>query len=151
GRMGEVAFLLEPDVKESRGGMRDVHALHALAAAWVAESPPARVATAYGVLLDARGEIRRLAQGRNADRLLLQDGEAIAQALDYADSLALAHAVADAGRTISWTWDTTWYRVSAGLRSSARWRRRRPPTRRPLDEGVVEQDGEVQLARDADP
>jgi [protein-PII] uridylyltransferase len=149
-RIGEVAFLVEPDLKEARGGLRDVHALRALAAAWVAEAPPERVLAAYRVLLDARGEVRRLAAGRGQDRLLLQDADAVADALGYPDSLTLAHAVADAGRTISWTWDTTWYRVSAGLRSSSRrWARR--PVRRPLDQGVVEQDGEVQLARDADP
>ncbi|KEZ38014.1 [protein-PII] uridylyltransferase [Frankia sp. B2] len=151
-RLGEVAFLLEPDLKESRGGLRDVHALHALAAAWVAESPPARVIAAGQVLLDARGEIRRLSRGRAHDRLLLQDSESLATMLGYADAFALAHAVADAGRAISWTWDTTWYRVAAGLRSVARWRGGgRRPARRPLGEGVVDQDGEVQLARDVDP
>ena len=36
---GELAYLLEPDLKESRGGQRDVHAIQAIAAAWVA---PAR-------------------------------------------------------------------------------------------------------------
>ncbi len=149
-RNGEVAFLVEPDLKESRGGIRDVLALRALATAWVAESPPERVLAAYRVLLDIRGEVRRLAHGRAQDRLLLQDGEAVAAALGYPDSMALAHAVADAGRTISWTWDTTWYRVEAGLRSR-RHRRLRRPIRAPLDAGVVEQDGEVQLARNADP
>lgn len=156
-RVGEVAFLLEPDLKEARGGLRDVQALHALAAAWVAEVPGPRVQAAATVLLDARGEVRRIAQGRDLDRLLLQDGDAVAATLGYRsaldgspDSMALAHAIADAGRTISWTWDTTWNRVSAGLRSTARWRPRRP-VRRPLDAGVVEQDGEAQLARDADP
>ncbi|AEH07672.1 MULTISPECIES: [protein-PII] uridylyltransferase [Protofrankia] len=149
-RHGDVAFLLEPDLKQARGGLRDVHALAALATAWAAETPPARVLEAHRVLLDARGEIRRLAHGRRQDRLLLQDQAAVAAALGYPDQLALAHATADAGRTISWTWDTTWYRVSAGLRSSAR-RRPGPPVRRPLDQDVVEQDGEAQLARDADP
>ncbi|MDT3438713.1 MULTISPECIES: [protein-PII] uridylyltransferase [unclassified Pseudofrankia] len=182
-RAGEVAFLLEPDLKESRGGLRDVQALHALAAAWVAEAPGERVLAAQRMLLDVRGEVRRLAAGRDQDRLLLQDGTSVAAALGYRaepaeptgsggtrepaqpgepaelgrpgalgepDSFALAHAIADAGRTISWTWDTTWHRVSAALRSQSRWRSRRP-VRRPLAAGVVEQDGEVLLARDADP
>ena len=30
-RMGDVAFLLEPDLKEGRGGLRDVHAVQAAA------------------------------------------------------------------------------------------------------------------------
>jgi [protein-PII] uridylyltransferase len=149
-RLGEVAFLLEPDLKEARGGLRDAQALRALAAAWVAEAPGERAQAAYRTLLDARGEVRRVARGRDQDRLLLQDIDAIATTLGYPDSLALSHAIADAGRTISWTWDTTWYRVAATLRSQSRWRPRRP-IRRPLDAGVVEQDGEVQLARDADP
>ena len=34
---GEVAFLLEPDLKESRGGLRDITAVRALATAWVAD------------------------------------------------------------------------------------------------------------------
>ena len=29
---GELAFLQEPDLKEARGGLRDVHAMHAVAA-----------------------------------------------------------------------------------------------------------------------
>jgi [protein-PII] uridylyltransferase len=149
-RFGEVPFLLEPDLKESRGGLRDVHALHALAAAWVADSPGEKVLSAYRVLLDARGEVRRLARGRGQDRLLLQEQEAVAAALAYPDSLALARAVADAGRTISWTWDVSWNRAAATLRPASRWRGRRP-IRRPLAEGVVEQEGEVMLARGADP
>src|SRR4029077_12502625 len=32
-RFGDVAFLLEPDLKEGRGGLRDVHALRATARA----------------------------------------------------------------------------------------------------------------------
>ncbi|MCK9894736.1 [protein-PII] uridylyltransferase [Frankia sp. AgB32] len=149
-RLGEVAFLLEPDVKESRGGLRDVDALRALAAAWVAEVPSERVLAAAGVLLDVRGEIRRLSAGRPQDRLLLQDGTAVAEALGHPDSMALAHTVADAGRTISWAWDATWYRTAAGLRNTS-WRPGRRPVRRPLDEGVIDQGGEIQLALDVEP
>jgi [protein-PII] uridylyltransferase len=39
---GEVAFLLEPDLKESRGGLRDITAVRALATAWVADPPGGR-------------------------------------------------------------------------------------------------------------
>jgi len=45
-RSGELAFLLEPDLKEARGGLRDVHAIQAIAAAWVAPGPGPRVRAA---------------------------------------------------------------------------------------------------------
>jgi len=38
-RFGEAAHLLEPDLKESRGGLRDVTVLRALAASWVTDRP----------------------------------------------------------------------------------------------------------------
>src|SRR5256886_12968504 len=41
-RSGELAFLLEPDLKEARGGLRDPRAIHAVAAAWVASGPGPR-------------------------------------------------------------------------------------------------------------
>src|SRR6266545_1078081 len=53
-RHGEVAFLLEPDLKDARGGLRDVHVMQAVAASWVASVPDERVREAYGLLLDAR-------------------------------------------------------------------------------------------------
>ena len=40
---GELAFLLEPDLKDARGGLRDVQAMQAVAAAWVASAPGPRV------------------------------------------------------------------------------------------------------------
>src|SRR5581483_7424377 len=40
---GELAFLLEPDLKDARGGLRDVHAIQAVAAAWVAPAPGPKV------------------------------------------------------------------------------------------------------------
>jgi [protein-PII] uridylyltransferase len=153
---GEVAFLLEPDLKEARGGLRDVHALHALAVAQAADEPADGVRSAYRLLLDARGELHRrtvVAGRRASDRLVMQDQDAIAEALGHADADALMAAVSAAGRTIAFAGDTTWRRVaSPAPRRRLLGRRGRPaPVRRPLADDVVEQAGEVVLARDAEP
>ncbi|MEN3357322.1 MAG: [protein-PII] uridylyltransferase [Mycobacteriales bacterium] len=151
---GELAFLLEPDLKESRGGLRDVHALHALAAAQFVEAPGSVVGAARDVLLDVRGELHRRS-GRPLDRLVAQEQAGIGAALGIGDANDLLRAVNDAGRVIAFAADTAWRRVTAELESRKRRRLpgRRPPVvpRRPLADGVVEQDGEVVLARDADP
>jgi [protein-PII] uridylyltransferase len=150
-RHGELAFLLEPDLKEARGGLRDVHALTALAAAWVADAPGERVRRSAAVLLDARGELHRR-QARADDRLVLQEQGPVATALGYADADALMREVYTAGRAISYASDETWRRVLAATRPARRWRRGpATPQRQPLADGVVAQDGEVVLARDADP
>ncbi len=143
---GEVAFLLEPDLKESRGGLRDITAVRALATAWVADPPSDEVLAAGVVLLDVRGELHRRT-GR--DRLLLQEQPAIADALGLPDFDVLARNVADAGRTVAYSWNTAWYRASRSIKPR-RWGGRKV-VRRGLDEGVVEHDGEVTLAVAADP
>jgi len=149
---GEAAFLLEPQLKESRGGLRDVHALQALAAAQLADWPSGAVGAAYGVLMDVRGELHRRA-GRAMDRLVLQEQAGVAESLGFASDGDLLRAVSEAARTVAFTVDTAWRRVEAELAvRRSRWRgRRRGPDRRPLANGVVEQEGEVVLARDADP
>lgn len=38
-RQGELQFLLEPDLKEARGGLRDATVLRAVAASWLADAP----------------------------------------------------------------------------------------------------------------
>jgi len=153
---GEVAFLLQPDLKSSRGGLRDVHALQALAAAQVVDPPSEPVRHAAEVLLDVRGELHRrtaVAGRRPADRLLLQEQDAVAAALGYACADTLMAAVSGAGRTIAYAGDTTWRRIRpSSPRRRLLGRRAAPePVRRPLADDVVEQDGEVVLARDADP
>ena len=156
---GELAFLLEPDLKEARGGLRDVQALHALAAAQLLDPPGPAVAAARDVLLDTRGELHRRS-GRALDRLVQQEQASIAAGLGRHDEDDLLSAVADAGRTIAYAADTAWRQVDGELAPRRRTRtltralpgRRAPnPQRRPLADGVVEQGGEVVLARDADP
>ena len=138
---GEVAFLLEPDIKEGRGGLRDVEAQRALAAAWVVDAPGPKIREAAQTLLDVRGELHRLT---DRDRLLLQEQDAVATALGYGGPDALMTTVAECARTIAWGWDMSWYRAARRIRPR-KWVNRRPQ-RRPLDDGVVEQDGEVVLA-----
>src|SRR5499427_8145514 len=71
-RSGELAFLLEPDLKEARGGLRDANAIHAVAAAWVAPGPGPRVRAAQEFVLDARHALHEVT-GRASDRLVLQE------------------------------------------------------------------------------
>jgi [protein-PII] uridylyltransferase len=146
---GELAFLLEPELKEARGGLRDVHAMTAAAATWLVPAPPPAVRAAAEWLLDVRGELHR-ATSRSADRLVLQEQGPVAARLGCADADELARRVSEAGRAIAYASDLTWRRADAAVRAARRWQRGRPQ-RRPLADAVVEQDGEVVLARDAAP
>jgi len=153
-RFGELAFLLEPDLKEARGGLRDVHAIHAAAAAWMVDAPDPAIRAGYELLLDVRVELHRRT-GRGSDRLVLQEQDGVAAGLRYSDADALMTAVYGAARTIAFGLDSTSRRVLAALApptSRLPWRRGRvPATRTPLADGVVAQAGEVVLARDAVP
>jgi [protein-PII] uridylyltransferase len=144
---GELAFLVEPDLKESRGGLRDVHAIQAVAAAWVAPAPGPRVRAAYEQLLDARHALHEVT-GRPLDRLVLEEQDEVARVLGLLDADALLRMLAGAGRIVACAADHA-FRQAERLRGR-RWRRR-TAERRPLADGVVEQDGEVVLARAADP
>ncbi|GII91382.1 [protein-PII] uridylyltransferase [Sinosporangium siamense] len=141
---GELAFLLEPDLRDAKGGLRDVQAMQAVAAAWVASAPGPRVREAYELLLDIRHGLH-VVTSRGADRLVLQEQDAVAGTLGLMDAEALMRRLAEAGRTIGHAFDSTWRTVDRLLSGPA------PRGRRPLADGVVEHAGEVVLARGADP
>ncbi|GII61720.1 bifunctional uridylyltransferase/uridylyl-removing enzyme [Sphaerisporangium krabiense] len=141
---GELAFLLEPDLRDSRGGLRDVQAMQAVAAAWVASAPGPRVREAHELLLDVRHALH-LVTARGADRLVLQEQDAVAAALGLLDAEALMRRLAEAGRTVAHALDSTWRTVDRLLTGPA------PRGRRPLADGVVEHGGEVVLARGVTP
>jgi [protein-PII] uridylyltransferase len=143
---GELAFLLEPDLKDARGGLRDVHAIQAVAAAWVAPGPGPRVRAAYESIMDARHALHEVT-GRPTDRLVLQEQDEVARVLGLLDADALMRHLAGAGRTIAYSVDQA-FRQAERSRGG---RRRGKAQRRPLADGLVEQDGEVVLARAADP
>ncbi len=111
---GEVAFRLEPDLKDGRGGLRDVHSLRwaEMAERVLVHHDDAALTEAYAVLLNARVELQRLT-GRNANQLTLQDQRAVAERLGMNDPDVLMKGIAEAARTIAWTSDDTWRRVRA--------------------------------------
>ncbi|MGW3042288.1 [protein-PII] uridylyltransferase [Kitasatospora sp. NPDC001159] len=169
-RHGELSFLLEPDLKEARGGLRDLVALDAIAATWLADAPRDGLDAAALRLADVRDALH-LATGRSTERLSLQDQDQVAERLGVLDADTLLRQVYEAARTIAYASDVTWRAVERILAArSGRGRRvgrlaipftgvgrgtgavaRGTVERRPLAEGVVEQDGEAVLAQAARP
>ncbi|MFE0059821.1 [protein-PII] uridylyltransferase, partial [Streptomyces sp. NPDC059003] len=158
-RHGELSHLLEPDLKEARGGLRDATALRAVAASWLADAPREGLAEARRALLDVRDALH-LTTGRATDRLALQEQDQVAAELGLLDADTLLRQVYEAARTVSYAADVTWREVGRVLRARGARPRLRgllgggktgAAERSPLAEGVVEQDGEVVLARAARP
>jgi [protein-PII] uridylyltransferase len=156
-RSGQIAHRAEPDLKNGRGGLRDVQLLNALAIAQLADaypshslaSPTGSLGDAHLALLNVRTELHRVSR-RGREMLLAQFADEIGAALHIGDRFDLARMLSDAARTIS-------YYVDAGLRTASNALPRRGlsvlrrPVRRPVDEGVIEYGGEIILARDARP
>src|SRR5690606_23344702 len=129
-----------------------------------ADAPREGLADARRRLLDVRDALH-LATGRATDRLALQEQDQVAAGLGMLDADALLRQVYEAARVIGYATDVTWREVGRVLRSRAVRPRLRAllggartpgggkaaPERSPLAEGVVEQDGEVVLARAARP
>ncbi|MFC0005859.1 [protein-PII] uridylyltransferase [Micromonospora siamensis] len=187
---GELAFLLEGDLKEAAGGLRDVGILRAIATAGITDALRPAVHAAHRRLLDARDALHQQV-GRRVDRLVAQERDGVAALLGLrhlpsgppdgspeaesrpdgppaagggatrtgraaagteatrGDGDALLRRVAGDARTVSHALDDAW-RAADRLRSG-RGRRGADgrPLRRPVARDVVEQDGELVLARTA--
>lgn len=124
-KSGEVAFLLEPDLKEGRGGLRDSQAMR-----WAVRTQHSAVQNALEIpleelhgdferILGVRAELHRTT-GRVSDRLLLQEQDPVAKAMGYESADALMSDVAAAARNIAWVSDRFWWRVTRDLKRSKR-------------------------------
>jgi len=140
---GDVAYRLEPDLKDGHGGLRDVQSL------WWAEAAGLDLIAedlieldrSYDMLLRARVALH-LATGRAGDVLRLEDQDAAAAAGGWRDADDLMADVAAAGRTVAWLCDENWGRAveTADVESD-----------RAVAPGVLLRGGEIELAADADP
>ena len=107
-RAGELAYLLEPDLKEARGGLRDIQALRAIALSEAVTVPLEKISWAESTLNNVR-ESLHIASGRGKDRLLFQEQDKVAQLLKYADADAMMGDVARAARSVDYLLDYTWH------------------------------------------
>ena len=146
-RAGEVAFEIEPDLKEGRGGLRDVHALRWAEAAHrvLLEFDAPSLAAWEAVLLDVRVELQRQT-GRSGNVLALQEQPGVAAALGDPDADALMARIAEAARSIAWTSDDAWRRIASAL---SRPRSRHTERPREVVPGILLAAGEVSLGPDA--
>jgi [protein-PII] uridylyltransferase len=139
---GDVAFLLEPELQEGRGGLRDLQILALLGAV----TPVVGAVVASGALGPAgdmlhavRIELQR-DSGRRSERLMLEDQDRVAAALGLVSREALAMAVGEAARTVSWLVEDAERRARSWLAGP---RGRAGSADRALGPGLVLRDGEV--------
>ncbi len=139
---GDVAYILEPDLKNGHGGIRDAQSLW-----WaecgnlvLSEEDNEALNECYDVLLDARVALHR-ATGRPGDMLRLEDQDAAAESARVSSADALMAEIAAAARTVAWISDEAWGRVNKPTGGSPK----------EVAPGVMLLDGEIELAIDANP
>lgn len=140
---GEVAFLLEPNLKEGMGGLRDIHALHWAVEAGLELLPgdDGQLSRCNEVLLGVRVALHRHL-GRAGEVLRLEDQRAVAELAGNDSDDALMASVAEVGRRVAWIADEVWARLDPPINRS--------PIAQPLAPGVQVVNGEVHLTDDVD-
>ena len=139
-RSGELAFLLEPDLKEARGGLRDINALRAIEMSGAVSISLARVAESEALL----SNVRDVLHGENLkarDLLLLTEQDRVASKMEYANADALMLDIAKAARAVDYLMDSTWHRIDSNGGQS--WLRRRKNQK--IDQGLIVLNSEVTI------
>ena len=146
---GDAAYLLEPDLKEARGGFRDVSMLRALAASWLTDRPHVGVREPHERLLDVRDALH-IASGRTLDRLISSETGAVATRLGYSEPDDLRRGVSLAARRIGHAVDLTVRAARQALpqhRVLSFIKRERKPDYIRAEHGLIIHAGEVGLGR----
>jgi len=110
-RSGELAFLLEPDLKEARGGLRDINALRAIAKCGE-DVALDRLSSAEALLANVRDALHGVT-GKGRDQLLLTEQDRVATEMNFLDADALMLEVARASRAVDYVMDLTWHRIDS--------------------------------------
>ena len=106
-RSGELAFLLEPDLKEARGGLRDITLLRAFEKAEPSSINLARISEAESTLSDIREALHQITQN-DRDILFFSEQDAVAETLGFQDADALMLAVAKSARSVDYAMKRAW-------------------------------------------
>jgi [protein-PII] uridylyltransferase len=109
-RAGELAYLLEPDLKEARGGLRDINALRAIQMSGAVDVALERISWAESTLASVRESLHEVTK-KNRDRLLFQEQDLVAKHLEYGDADLLMSDVARAARSVDYLLNSTWHRI----------------------------------------
>ena len=138
----DVAYRLEPDLKNGHGGLRDVQTVWWAMASGLAvmEQDLADLDDCYDTLLRARVALHRTTD-RAGEVMRLEDQDAIATTGEWHDADAMMADVAAAGRTVAWICDENWNRAIE----------RDPQADHAIAPGVVLRNGEIELTDGADP
>ena len=148
-RVGELAHLSVPDLKEAQGGLRDTVVLAALTATWLVDVPP-DLARARDQLLDVRDALHAEA-GRGTDRIGPEAWEPLAKRLGWSDGAEAQTRVRELGRRVTHLSRLSWRRVDAALARPARTPAGRGPRLERIAAGLAVASGEVVLDRAARP
>lgn len=148
-RSGSVVTMTHPDLKNGRGGLRDIALLRALALGNLADLPD--LAHQQRLLVDIRTQLH-VHTRRVRDVLDPEFAAAVATDLGYRDRYDLTAALADAARTIDDAVTGALAAARSVVTSRARGRRGSSGSglRRPLDVDVVDDGGTIRLSRHPD-
>jgi [protein-PII] uridylyltransferase len=159
-RPGPVAEVLEPDVKEGAGGLRDIQALEwggftfgepggtdaLVTRGYITPDDLQRCFAARELLIDVRVALQRIT-GSRSDRLVLQEQDAVADALGVASADALVRELSAAARDVAWTTRDLWMRIRDSLQGPSGRIARKDDV---LADGVVLRDGRVHVQAHGD-
>ena len=142
-RSGELAFLLEPDLKEARGGLRDINALRAIEMSGAVAVSLARVAESEALLSNVR-DVLHADSSKARDQLLLTEQDRVSAAMKYRDADALMLEVAKAARAVDYLMDLTWHRIDS-LETKGWFRKSKAQS---IEKGLVILNSEVTIEKD---
>lgn len=122
-RFGDLAYLLEPDIKEARGGLRDINALRAINRNDEFQIELGNLDELERRLLDIRDSLHKVS-GRDKDVLLFQEQDKVAKDLKLVDADELMSQVSSVARTIDYQLNVSWHKYDN--RNSFSFRRNKP-------------------------
>ena len=129
---GELAFLLEPDIKEARGGLRDITTLRSLAKSEFIPVTLDRLAAAEALFASVRDVLHGVT-GRSRDQLLLTEQDVVAAAMGFADADLLMLEVSKAARSVDYVMQLTWTRIEERMHRISLRRSKRLPVAKGLE------------------